>query len=376
MVLVIFTYHEVGPDPRRCTDSACLSAEGPGMQKWGCWLCLPPLPLGQKVLGIPSRSSHRRKSPSFSAFLGLSARTHSATLAAGSSEGTLRSEGSGALAGEVGHAPRFPTARWWVLEVLPRTHRETPAVLPHTVFLEKRTRCCAGEKTPTGAKPLPKIMNLSSEHCNASDWLRLEATVKASVYLVAFSFATAITVLIIAVVSQSPSLRSEARHVLLCHHLLCVSSCCGLGAVFQGLRALRAGSPLLLCWVVFGAQLSAGEGILFTLALMALNTYAVICWPLRPMPFVDSVKYRILAGAWAAVILKNVCLFLIESASPTVVSVFRSEPLCPVILNGAAARAIGMVFLFLPLSVILVPSSLLRVNRYYQVFFVCVFLKK
>lgn len=33
----------------------------------------------------------------------------------------------------------------------------------------------------------PKTMNLSSEHCNMSDWLRLEATVKVSVYM-AFSF--------------------------------------------------------------------------------------------------------------------------------------------------------------------------------------------
>lgn len=36
----------------------------------------------------------------------------------------------------------------------------------------------------------PKIMNLSSEHCSTSDWLRLEATVKASVCVVDFSFAT------------------------------------------------------------------------------------------------------------------------------------------------------------------------------------------
>ncbi|XP_012497932.1 PREDICTED: uncharacterized protein LOC105808749 [Propithecus coquereli] len=202
-------------------------------------------------------------------------------------------------------------------------------------------------------------MNLSSEHCNISDWLRLEATVKASVYVVAFSFATFITALVIAIVSQNLNLRREARYILLCHHLLCISSYCGLGIVFQGMRALLANSPLLICWVVFGAQLSVGEGILFTLALMALNTYVVICWPLKSLSFVDSVKYRILAGTWATVILKNVCLFLIESTNPSVVSVFKSEPLCPVILNGTAARAIGMVFLFLLLSIILVSYSLI-----------------
>lgn len=74
MVLVIFKYHEVGPDPRRCTESVCLFAEGPRMQKWGCWLYLPPLPPGQKELSILSRSSHRRKSPAFSTFLHLSTR--------------------------------------------------------------------------------------------------------------------------------------------------------------------------------------------------------------------------------------------------------------------------------------------------------------
>lgn len=196
-------------------------------------------------------------------------------------------------------------------------------------------------------------MNSSSEHCNISDWLRLEATVKASVYVVAFSIATLITVVIIATVSQSLQLREEVRLVLLCHHLLCVSSYCGLGVVFQGMRALLANSPLLLCWLVFGAQLSVGEGILLTLTLMALNTYLSICHPLKSPSLVDSAKYRILAGTWTAVILKNVGLFLIEGTSPTPASVFQSAPLCPVILNGTLARVIGMFFLAFPLSVIL-----------------------
>ncbi|KAF3824072.1 hypothetical protein GH733_008357 [Mirounga leonina] len=115
-------------------------------------------------------------------------------------------------------------------------------------------------------------MNLSSEHCNISDWLRLEATVKASVYTVAFFFATFVTVIIIMMVSQNSKLKKEVRYILLCHHLLCISSYCGLGVVFQGMRALLANSPVLMCWVVFGVQLSVGEGILFTLALMAVNT--------------------------------------------------------------------------------------------------------
>ncbi|XP_004427719.1 PREDICTED: probable G-protein coupled receptor 148 isoform X2 [Ceratotherium simum simum] len=202
-------------------------------------------------------------------------------------------------------------------------------------------------------------MNLSSGHCNISDWLRLEATVKASVYVVSFSFATFITVVIIATVSQNLKLRKEVRYILLCHHLLCISSYCGLGVVFQGMRALLANSPVLMCWVVFGAQLSVGEGILFTLALMAVNTYLAICWPLKYLSFVHSVRYRILAGTWMIIILKNVCLFLIESTNSTQTAVFKSEPLCPVILNGVPARAIGMVFLFLPLSVILISYSLI-----------------
>ncbi|XP_023595880.1 probable G-protein coupled receptor 148 [Trichechus manatus latirostris] len=204
-----------------------------------------------------------------------------------------------------------------------------------------------------------KTMNLSSEHCNISDWLRLEATVKASIYVVAFSFATFITIIVIAIVSQNLKLRKEIRYILLCHHLLCVSSYCGLGIVFQGMRALLANSPLLICWVVFGAQLSVGEGILFTLALMAVNTYLAICWPLRSLSLVSSVKYRILAGTWTTIILKNVCLFLMEGTSPTAVAVLQSEPLCPVILNGTPARVIGIVLLFLLLSVILVSYSLI-----------------
>ncbi|XP_004773489.2 proteinase-activated receptor 1-like [Mustela putorius furo] len=202
-------------------------------------------------------------------------------------------------------------------------------------------------------------MNLSSEHCNISDWLRLEATVKASVYTVAFFFATSVTIIIVTIVSQNSKLKKEARYILLCHHLLCISSYCGLGVVFQGMRALLANSPVLMCWVVFGVQLSVGEGILFTLALMAVNTYLAICWPLKSLAFVDSVKYRVLTGSWIIIIFKNVCLFLIEGTSPPLGAVLKSEPLCPVILNGSAARAIGMVFLFLLLSIILVSYSLI-----------------
>lgn len=202
-------------------------------------------------------------------------------------------------------------------------------------------------------------MNVSSEHCNMSDWLRLEATVKASVYVVAFSFATLITVIIITIVLQNSKLRKEVRYILLCHHLLCISSYCGLGVVFQGMRAFLANSPVLVCWVVFGAQLSVGEGILFTLALMAAHTYLVICWPLTSVSFVDSVKYKILAGTWFIIILKNACLFLIEGTGPTQIALLKSELLCPVVLNGIPARAIGMVFLFLLLSIILVSYSLI-----------------
>ncbi|KAI4544527.1 hypothetical protein MG293_004793 [Ovis ammon polii] len=199
----------------------------------------------------------------------------------------------------------------------------------------------------------PKTMNLSSEHCNMSDWLRLEATVKVSVYMVAFSFATLITVIIITIISQNSKLRKEVRYILLCHHLLCISSYCGLGVVFQGMRAFLANSPILVCWVVFGAQLSVGEGILFTLALMAAHTYLMICWPLTSVSFIDSTKYKILAGTWLIIILKNACLFLIEGTGPTQIALLKSEPLCPVVLNGIPARAIGMVFLFLLLSIIL-----------------------
>ncbi|XP_051046148.1 odorant receptor 131-2 [Phodopus roborovskii] len=202
-------------------------------------------------------------------------------------------------------------------------------------------------------------MNLSSENCNISDWLRLEATVKASVYMVAFTIATSITVVIIAIVSQTLQLRKEVQLVLLCHHLLCISFYCGLGVVFQGMRALMTNSPLMLCWLVFGAQLSVGEGILLTLALMALNTYLAICYPLNSPSMVDCAKYRILAGTWTTVILKNVGLFLIEGTNPTPASVFQSAPLCPVILNGTPARVIGMFFLALLLSVILVSYCLI-----------------
>ncbi|XP_075386537.1 olfactory receptor 10K2-like [Tenrec ecaudatus] len=202
-------------------------------------------------------------------------------------------------------------------------------------------------------------MNASSEPCNISDWLRLEATVKASVFMVAFSFATSTTAIIMAIVVQDRKLQSEIRYILLCHHLLCISSYCGLGIVFQGMRALQANSPLLICWVVFGIQLSVGEGILFTLALMTLNTYLAICWPLRSLVLVDSVKYKILAGMWTVIILKNVSFYLIEGTSHSPVAILKSQPICPVTLNSTTFRVIGTVFFCLPLSVILISYSLI-----------------
>ncbi|XP_049624871.1 uncharacterized protein LOC126001637 [Suncus etruscus] len=202
-------------------------------------------------------------------------------------------------------------------------------------------------------------MSLSAEHCNISDWLRLEATVKASVYAVIFCFATGLTILIVAIVAQNLQLRQETRYLLLCHHLLCVSFYCGLGLIFQAMRALHANSPLLLCWLVFGVQLSLGEGILFTLTLMAADTYLVVCWPLKSLSVGNVVKYRVLVGTWFFIILKNVCLFLIEGTSVTQEAILTSEPLCPVILNGVPARASGLVFLILLLSVFLISYSLI-----------------
>ncbi|KAM4868814.1 putative G-protein coupled receptor 148 [Urocitellus parryii] len=239
---------------------------------------------------------------------------------------------------------------------MPGVYKQNPSALGRFSIKGDNT---ISSKKERGAEPAPKIMNVSSEHCNISDWLRLEASVKASVYLVAFSFATFITIVIVTIVSQDRKLRKEVRHILLCHHLLCISSYCGLGVVFQGMRALLAHSPRLICWVVFGVQLSVGEGILCTLALMALNTYLAICWPLKSLSFVGSVKYRILAGTWTTIILKNVCLFLIEVTNLAPIAVFKLEPLCPVTLNSIPARATGLVFLFLPLSVVLLSYSLI-----------------
>lgn len=78
---------------------------------------------------------------------------------------------------------------------------------------------------------------------------------------------------------------------------------------------------------------------------------------LTSVSFIDSTKYKILAGTWLIIILKNVCLFLIEGTGPTQIALLKSEPLCPVVLNGIPARAIGMVFLLL--SIILVSYSLI-----------------
>ncbi|EHB00135.1 Component of Sp100-rs [Heterocephalus glaber] len=79
----------------------------------------------------------------------------------------------------------------------------------------------AQEVLGAGAKLCLKTMNLSSEPCNISDWLRPEATVKASVSVVTFSFGTSITI-IITTVSQNLKLWRQNRELQgRLHHWMC-----------------------------------------------------------------------------------------------------------------------------------------------------------
>ncbi|KAM4772425.1 odorant receptor 131-2-like [Rhinophrynus dorsalis] len=189
---------------------------------------------------------------------------------------------------------------------------------------------------------------------NASSSNQLLDTVKAFVYLVDFIVCTVLTIIIVQTVWRDSTLKKEVRFFLLCHHLICLTLFFGIGTIFTGIRALRLNAPVLVCWIIFAVQIVIGRGLLMTLLLMALNTCIAVCWPLKYLAFVHSVKRKILACLWFISFLDPTLSMLYESIRTSTEQIVRGDPNCPTTLASTFSRITGMIFIVLLLCFLLV----------------------
>lgn len=169
--------------------------------------------------------------------------------------------------------------------------------------------------------------------------------VKAGLYFIDFVFISAMSILIIKTVRQNSKMKKEVRYFLLCHHLLCSSLFCCFGMLLNVISIFEVAK--IWMWIIFGIQAAIGESVLVTLALMALNICLAVCWPLRYLAFVHSVKNKVIVCVWFGTVLKAVCLILIERTDNNPMDKFAVEPSCPTILGGNFARISGLVLISL-----------------------------
>uniref|UniRef100_A0A8D2L3X1 G-protein coupled receptors family 1 profile domain-containing protein n=1 Tax=Varanus komodoensis TaxID=61221 RepID=A0A8D2L3X1_VARKO len=189
-----------------------------------------------------------------------------------------------------------------------------------------------------------EIMNSSSQR-NTTDLIPTLVILKGGIYLVNFIFITAVSILIIKTVRENSCMKKEVRYFLLCHHLLCSSLFCFFGAACSALQAFKVQN--LGIWIIFGIQTAIGESVLVTLALMALNTSLAVCWPLRYLAFVHSVKHKVTVCSWIGTVLKSICLIILEYTEENPQHKFEMEPSCLTVLGGNFAKISGLVLISL-----------------------------
>ncbi|XP_069474392.1 odorant receptor 131-2-like [Ambystoma mexicanum] len=201
-------------------------------------------------------------------------------------------------------------------------------------------------------------MNSSVPQLDTSNLELLVETVKASVSLLDFIICSLFSVLIIRTVRKSSEMRKEVRYFLLSHHLSCLTVFFGIGAVFSGIRALKLNAPRLLCWIIFAMMITAGRGIMLTLALMSLNACVAICWPLKYLSIVNLVKFKLTVCVWVFAMLDPLISLIYESTTSPPGEILQLDPSCPTSLNGIPARIAGIVFILL-LMVLIILSYVL-----------------
>ncbi|MEE6500753.1 hypothetical protein FKM82_003915 [Ascaphus truei] len=204
-------------------------------------------------------------------------------------------------------------------------------------------------------RPSLKTMNSSTNESNSQQFIE---SIKACVYLVDFIVCSVFTVLIIQTVWRDSVLKKEVRYFLLCHHLMCLTLFFGLGTIFSGMRAFQVNAPVLVCWIVFAVQIAIGRGLMLTLTLMALNTCIAVCWPLRYLAFVHSVKLKVTACMWIIAVLNPAVSVVYESIKMSPQFILHLDPTCPSSLTSIIFRIAGMAFIML-LALLILASYIL-----------------
>ncbi|KAM3930977.1 odorant receptor 131-2-like [Leptodactylus fuscus] len=188
---------------------------------------------------------------------------------------------------------------------------------------------------------------------NDSNFSQVVQTVKASFYLLDFFICSIFTISITYTVWRDSILKKEVRYFFLCHHLVCLTLFFGLGTIFSFLRAFQVNAPVLVCWIIFAVQIIIGRAVLLTLVLMALNTCVAVCWPLKYLRFVHSMKSKLMVCIWIIALFDPLVSLIYESITQGRQFIVRPDPHCPSTLSSTLARIAGIVFIVVLVCLIL-----------------------
>lgn len=202
------------------------------------------------------------------------------------------------------------------------------------------------------------IMNSSNySSWNKYDLIRTLIAVKMGLYFINFTFTAIMSIMIINIIRQNYKMRKEVRYFFLCHHLIGSTLFCAFGLISNAIQTFQV--QTLWIWIIFRLQAATAESVLITLALMALNTCLAVCWPLRYLAFVHSVKNKVTASIWIGAIFKSTLLIIIEGTDQNPEEIFEEEPSCPTMLGGNFAKISSLLLISLLAAAIMTGYILL-----------------
>ncbi|XP_072330053.1 odorant receptor 131-2-like [Scyliorhinus torazame] len=190
-------------------------------------------------------------------------------------------------------------------------------------------------------------MNSSNE---TSDYIL--NVVKTSIYLTDFIVISMCSHVIISTVQQELALKRETRYFLLCQHLIYASIYFALGTLTNGFRLFSINSPRILCWILFTLQITFAQCIMLTLTLMSLNACIAICWPLRYTSLVDSTNKKITAIMWVLAVQNPLWSTVYQSLNVSLTYIIENDNSCPNPMSGFVSRQIGIAFILLCFTLI------------------------
>lgn len=83
-----------------------------------------------------------------------------------------------------------------------------------------------------------------------------------------------------------------------------------------------------------------------------------ICWPLRYLPLLHSVKQQVIICAWIITKLKDICLLLKEGIKERPEDIFETEPPWPTVIGTTFTRTAGIVLIVVLIIIIVISYCL------------------